>query len=283
MRWLPVLLSVIAGSTDVVSLLGLGLFSAHVTGNLIILIARLVAGRADNTCLFLSVPIFVLVLGLTGLLFAALQARRINPLRPLLLLQLLMLGSSLVVWMVSGHASGAEAPGVIIAGQLCVAAMAVQNALVALSLHGSPTTAVMTTNLTRLTMDVIETLVGRNPAEVATALHRAKHTWPVVVGFVVGAGLGAGCFRAAGLYALGLPTSLALGGTAVGTGINSAPGFAEAAAAEKSREMTVELNYGWTVRPGMLVQPSLQYIVNPGGDKSISNALALGINVVFKF
>jgi porin len=48
-------------------------------------------------------------------------------------------------------------------------------------------------------------------------------------------------------------------------------------------EMTLELNYGWTVRPGLLVQPSLQYIVNPGGDKSISNALALGINLVFKF
>ena len=50
----------------------------------------------------------------------------------------------------------------------------------------------------------------------------------------------------------------------------------------QSREMTVELNYGCTLRPGMLVQPSLQYIINPGGDKSIRNALALGINLVFK-
>jgi porin len=51
----------------------------------------------------------------------------------------------------------------------------------------------------------------------------------------------------------------------------------------QSRENTVEINYGWTARPGLLVQPSLQYIVNPGGNKSISNALALGINFVFKF
>jgi len=146
-RMLPLLLSVIAGSADVTSFLGLGLFSAHVTGNLVILTARLVTRRADNTCLFLSVPIFVLGLGLIGLLSAALQARRINPLRPLLLLQFLMLGGSLVVWSASGHPAASEATGVIIAGQLCVAAMAVQNALVALSLHGSPTTAVMTTNL----------------------------------------------------------------------------------------------------------------------------------------
>jgi porin len=51
----------------------------------------------------------------------------------------------------------------------------------------------------------------------------------------------------------------------------------------QSREMTVELNYGFTVRPGLLVQPSLQYIVNPGGNKSIPNALAAGLNLVFKF
>lgn len=210
MRWLPVLLSLIAGSTDASSFLGLGLFSAHVTGNLVILTAHLVTGRVDNTCLFLSVPIFVLVLGFTRLLFAGLEARRINPLRPLLLLQFLMLGGSLVVWAASGHPSAPEARGIIIAGQLSVAAMAVQNGLVNLSLHGSPTTAVMTTNLTRLVMDTIETLVGRNPAGVAAARHRAKHTWPVVVGFIVGAGLGAAWFAAAGLNSLGLPAGLAL-------------------------------------------------------------------------
>ena len=48
-------------------------------------------------------------------------------------------------------------------------------------------------------------------------------------------------------------------------------------------EMTVELNYGCTVRPGLLVQPSLQYIVNPGGNRAIPNALAVGVNVVFNF
>jgi porin len=48
-------------------------------------------------------------------------------------------------------------------------------------------------------------------------------------------------------------------------------------------EMTVELNYGCTVRPGLLVQPCLQYLVNPGGNKAVPNALALGVNVVFNF
>jgi uncharacterized membrane protein YoaK (UPF0700 family) len=42
------------------------------------------------------------------------------------------------------------------------------------------------------------------------ARHRAKHTWPVIIGFTAGAGLGAACFAAAGLKSLGLPAGLAL-------------------------------------------------------------------------
>ena len=54
-------------------------------------------------------------------------------------------------------------------------------------------------------------------------------------------------------------------------------------ASVQSREMTLELNYGCTVRPGLFVQPSLQYIVDPGGKEAIPNALALGVNLVLKF
>jgi porin len=55
------------------------------------------------------------------------------------------------------------------------------------------------------------------------------------------------------------------------------------AVAVQNREMAVELNYGCTVRPGLLVQPSLQYLVNPGGNKAVPNALAVGLNVVLNF
>jgi porin len=48
-------------------------------------------------------------------------------------------------------------------------------------------------------------------------------------------------------------------------------------------EMTLEWTYGCTVRPGLLVQPDLQYLINPGGNKAIPNALAIGVNVVFNF
>jgi porin len=48
-------------------------------------------------------------------------------------------------------------------------------------------------------------------------------------------------------------------------------------------EMTLEWTYGCTVRPGLLVQPSLQYIVHPSGSKAVPNALAVGVNVVVNF
>ncbi len=207
---LPAVLSVIAGSADVTTFLGLGLFSAHVTGNLVILTAHIVARRADNACLVLSVPVFILVLGLTRLLVAGWEARHTSPLRPLLLLQFLMLGGSFVLGLLSEDQREPEARSILLAGQLSVAAMAVQNALGQLSLPRAPSTAVMTTNLTRFIMDAGEALLGHDPAEMAEARRRAKDTWPVIIGFTVGAGLGAACFAAAGPKSLGLPAGLAL-------------------------------------------------------------------------
>jgi carbohydrate-selective porin OprB len=51
----------------------------------------------------------------------------------------------------------------------------------------------------------------------------------------------------------------------------------------QSWEMTLEWTYGCTVKPGLLVQPCLQYLVNPGGNKAVPNALAIGVNVVCNF
>src|SRR5260370_24642672 len=83
--------------------------------------------------------------------------------------------------------------------------MAVQNALVQISLKGAPSTAVMTTNITRFMMDVGDVILGRKPADVAKARDRAMRTWPAIVGFAVGCGLGATCQMAIGLRSLVLP------------------------------------------------------------------------------
>jgi uncharacterized membrane protein YoaK (UPF0700 family) len=211
MRLLPTILSLTAGSMDVISFLGLGgLFTAHITGNLVILAAHLVNGGSAPVALLLSVPVFVAGLGVTRVVAAALEAIGVATLRPLLLLQFVLLVGFLVLCMMAGPRVDPSAPIAVVAGMFGVLAMAVQNALVQISLRGAPSTAVMTTNLTRFMMDLGEVLFGRNEAGVTAARARAVHTLPAIVGFTVGVGLGSASETEFGLLALVLPTGLAL-------------------------------------------------------------------------
>jgi uncharacterized membrane protein YoaK (UPF0700 family) len=211
-KLLPTLLSVIAGSVDAIGFLGLGgLFTAHVTGNLVILAAHLVNGGAAAVAPMLSVPVFMVVLGLTRLLVGGLDRIGFTSLRPLLLLQLVLLAGFLVLGVSAGPHIDPDTPTMVLAGMLGVSAMAVQNALVQISLKGAPSTAVMTTNITRFMMDVGGVLLEREPADVAQVRSRAMRTWPAIVGFAVGCAMGATCEAAIGLgWSLALPTGLAL-------------------------------------------------------------------------
>jgi uncharacterized membrane protein YoaK (UPF0700 family) len=216
-RALPIVLSVIAGATDVIGFLGLdGLFTAHITGNLVVLAAHVVAGQPTILSYILSLPVFMLVLLVTRLLAGGLERAGRNTLWPLLLLQLLSLSVFLGLCVTTGPWIDPNATTAVFAGMFGVAAMAVQNALVQISLRNTPTTAVMTTNVTHFMLDLGAVMVGGDPAEVAKARGRAMHTLPVIVGFATGGGLGAACEAAAGLWSLALPTGLALLALAMG-------------------------------------------------------------------
>ena len=220
-KLIPTVLSIIAGSVDAIGFLGLGgLFTAHVTGNLVILAAHLVSGSGAPVAPMLSVPMFVVALGLTRLLAGALERMGFASLRPLLLLQFLLLVGFLGLCISAGPRIDADAPIAVFAGMLGVSAMAVQNALVQISLKGAPSTAVMTTNITRFMMDVGDVMFGRRPADVAKARDRGMRTWPTIVGFAVGCGVGAAAEAAIGLRSLALPAGLALLAVAMGMSAN---------------------------------------------------------------
>jgi len=216
-RALPFVLSVIAGSTDTIGFLGLnGLFTAHITGNIVVLAAQVVAGNPTVISYILSVPVFMLVLLLTRLLASSLERSGRSTLAPLLLLQLIVLVAFLVLCVTAGPWRDADAILAIIAGMFGVAAMAVQNALVQISMTKSPTTAVMTTNVTHFMVDLGETLVACDAGKIAAARNRAMRTLPVLVGFTIGCGLGAAGEAIAGFWSLALPTGLALLALAMG-------------------------------------------------------------------
>lgn len=211
LKLLPALLSMVAGSADVISFLGLGsLFVAHITGNLIILAGHLVAGARVGVAPVLSVPVFILALALTRVLVARLEALGIESLRPLLLLQCVLLAGFLTLAVLGDAPANPDAATAVLAGMLGVSAMATQNALVQISVRGAPSTAVMTTNITRFTMDIGEVLLGRDPSAAGAARRRASHTWPAIAGFATGAAFGAALYAAVGLPSLTLPTGLAL-------------------------------------------------------------------------
>jgi hypothetical protein len=100
----------------------------------------------------LSVPVFVVVVGLAVLLVGRLESIGLASLHPLLLLQFLLLASFLVICDAAGSRINLHASSAVVAGMLGVSAMAVQNVLVQKSLKGAPSTAVMTTNVTRFAM-----------------------------------------------------------------------------------------------------------------------------------
>ena len=215
-KLLTFVLSVIAGSVDVIGFLGLGtLFIAHITGNLVILAARYAAGEHASAAHLLSVPVFIIALVATRLLAARLDRSGIATLRPLLLLQFLLLSGLLAICIGVGSLAGPNAAIMIVAAMLGVSAMAVQNALVQLSLKDAPSTAVMTTNLTRFVLDLGEVWLGTNPDGRAKAMSRARRTGVAVAGFVAGAGLGAWCQARVGLWSLVMPTGLALAALAI--------------------------------------------------------------------
>jgi uncharacterized membrane protein YoaK (UPF0700 family) len=221
---LLIVLSVTAGSTDVIGFLVLRLFTAHITGNLVVLAAHFVDGSNAQISEMLSVPVFIVMVGLATLLAGGLESLGRGSLRPLLLLQFLLLAGFLVLCVAAGARIDPNAPSRILAGMLGVSAMAVQNALVQSSIRGAPSTAVMTSNITRFAVDVGRILLRGDPVKLAEARNRAVQTLPVIVGFAAGCGLGAAGIAALGLWALALPVTLALLAFAIGFAVEADQG-----------------------------------------------------------
>jgi uncharacterized membrane protein YoaK (UPF0700 family) len=208
---LPAVLSVIAGSTDTIGYLGLhGLFTAQITGNLVILAAHITTGNPAITALLLAVPVFMLVLLATSVLTTVLQHRHLPTLPPLLALQLLLLICFGALCVTAGSPFDLRSPRGVLTGMSGVAAMAVQSALVQTALSGTPATLVMTTNVTNFVLALGQWLVPLRAGAREEAHRKAMRILPVIVGFILGCALGAAAENAYGLRALGLPVALAL-------------------------------------------------------------------------
>src|SRR5580704_7409749 len=82
---LPPLLSVIAGMVDLTGFFTLGhIFTAHITGNLVVAAAAAVNGGPSNLAQALAIPVFMAALALVWLIAQGSRRRGASLARPLL-------------------------------------------------------------------------------------------------------------------------------------------------------------------------------------------------------
>jgi len=211
-RWerrLPPLLSVVAGMVDLIGFLSLGnLFTAHITGNLVVIAALVVRGGPMNLAQILAIPVFVLAVAATWLLARASGRRGFDLARLLVLIQFLLLACVLVFSVITKPS--AEPHGLMagIAAMIAVSAMACQFSLLRLALPGAPSTAVMTGNLTNTVLSLLDTRSRTQPL-MAGAPERLRGSLYLVIGFFGGCVVAAAAVSLLGDWAWSFPVALA--------------------------------------------------------------------------
>src|SRR5215470_13144456 len=117
---LPALLGMTAGAVDVICFLALGgLFTAHITGNLVILAAHYITGKFGEIAPLLSVPVFILVLNVVTEVFVRKPILFIR--RALLVLQAVLLASLLALSVEFGPFADPNSRMSVFAGMVAVA------------------------------------------------------------------------------------------------------------------------------------------------------------------
>jgi len=207
-RWLPTLLSVIAGMVDVIGFLTLGIFTAHVTGNIVVMGALIVGHNRVNPAQILAIPVFILAVAATWLIAKASGRRGIGLMRPLLLIQFLLITSLLVFSAITKPSADPHGPAATMAAMIAVTAMACQFALLRLTLPVAPSTAVMTGNLTNAVLGLVDLNSGTQPLMESDS-RRVTGALHLLVGFFVGCLVATTALMYLGDWSWSLPAALA--------------------------------------------------------------------------
>src|ERR1700731_175629 len=133
-QWLSTLLSVMAGIVDLIGFLSLGIFTAHVTGNIVVIGALVVRHNRVNPAQILAIPVFTLAVVTTWLIAKASGRRGLGLMRLLLLIQLLLLACLLVFSAITKPSADPHGVTATIAAMIAVTAMGCQFALLRLTL-----------------------------------------------------------------------------------------------------------------------------------------------------
>jgi uncharacterized membrane protein YoaK (UPF0700 family) len=203
-------LSFTAGYVDTSVFVGLfGLFTAHVTGNFVLIGSELVHASGDVWPKLLAFPAFILAVAAAVKVAEALERRHQAPVPILLYIEaaLLLAAFAAVAARHPGHATDASA---LMGGMLAAAAMGMQNAMMRIELAALPSTTVMTVNVTQSVIDVVTMLSRSDAARRDEARRRFSRMWPPLAAFTAGAAGGALGYALVGFSALLIPSALCL-------------------------------------------------------------------------
>ena len=208
-RRLPALLSVVAGMVDLIGFLTLGnLFTAHITGNLVVIAALVVRGGPMNLAQALAIPVFILAVAAIWLLARASGRRGPGLARRLLLIQFLLLTCVLIFSVITEPSANPHGVMAGIAAIIAVSAMACQFALLRLALPVAPSTAVMTGNLTNAVLSLMDVLSRTQPLTTGDTA-RLRGSLHLLIGFFGGCFVAAAAVSLLGDWAWALPVALA--------------------------------------------------------------------------
>jgi uncharacterized membrane protein YoaK (UPF0700 family) len=206
-RWLPAALAVIAGMVDLTSFVSLGgVFTAHITGNLVVLAAIIVRGGSLDPAQALAVPMFAVAVAAVWLAIRAGRGGALS--RGVLIGQFLLIAAAMIVCVATdaaGHPHGLPALAAVL---LAAAAMAAQNALLHMQIPGAPSTAVMTGNLVSAVINTLDA-VSPAPDRQTVASGRLANVLLLLGGFMIGGCAAAGVLLVDRNWAWALPTGLA--------------------------------------------------------------------------
>jgi len=206
---LPPLLSVIAGMVDLTGFFTLGkIFTAHVTGNLVVAAAAAVHGGPLNVTQALAIPVFMVAVAATWLIARASNRHGPALTRLLLNVQFVLLAAVLIFSIVARPSSHPHGLTAGIAVMIAVCAMACQYALLRLAMPQVVSTAVMTGNLTNAVLALMQVISDRRSLAAADT-QRLKGSVRLLVGFLLGCLVAAVAVSFLADWAWSLPVALA--------------------------------------------------------------------------
>lgn len=203
-------LGFLAGYVDTLGFLALfGLFTAHVTGNFILIGAALADSSREMVLLkFLAFPAFIVGIVMARLLIVAVERRGGAPLRPALLLQVVLLSGFMACGIAATPVGEHAGPLAMAAGLLGTAGMGAHSATSRLLLAHLAPTSMMTGNVTQIVIDLTDAARGADDPGLKGRC--AKFIWPLAA-FALGCVVAAFAFHRFGFAALVLPVLILLG------------------------------------------------------------------------